>query len=382
MSIAPQTTADSPATPRDRYARVGLADIYDKVQAGERLSGADGLRLYENPDLQAVGALANIVRERKNGNFAYFNRNLRIDYTNVCNKQCLFCAFDRLPGEPGGYVLQRDDIHARLRQYDDVKVTEVHIIGGIHPRLPFSYYIDLLGWVREARPDIHIKAFTMVEIAQMIKISGLGPEGTIRALMDAGLQSCPGGGAEVLSERVHRELFRIKIGPPQWIELQKLVHQCGLRSTATMLYGHIETAAERIEHMEKLRALQDETGGFQTFIPLAFHPANTELSHLPAPSAFDDLRNIAVGRLMLDNFDHVKAYWIMMSAPISQIALAYGADDVDGTTLEETVFHEAGAVTPTGMSVEAIVRMLREAGRIPVERDTLYRHLRVYDSAA
>ena len=382
MSIAPLSTAASQVSPQGRYARAGLADIYDKVQAGERLSSADGLRLYENPDLQAVGALANVVRERKNGNFAYFNRNLRIDYTNVCNKQCLFCAFDRLPGEPGGYVLQRDDIHARLRQYDDVHVTEVHIIGGIHPRLPFSYYIDLLGWVREARPDIHIKAFTMVEIAQMIKISGLGPEGTIRALMDAGLQSCPGGGAEVLSERVHRELFRIKIGPAQWIELQKLVHQCGLRSTATMLYGHIETAAERIEHMEKLRALQDETGGFQTFIPLAFHPANTELSHLPAPSAFDDLRNIAVGRLMLDNFDHVKAYWIMMSAPISQIALAYGADDVDGTTLEETVFHEAGAITPTGMTVEAIVRMLREAGRTPVERDTLYQHLRVYDSAA
>ncbi|PKO19554.1 aminofutalosine synthase MqnE [candidate division BRC1 bacterium HGW-BRC1-1] len=365
-----------------RYTRAGLADIFDKVQAGERLSGADGLRLYETPDLQAVGALANIVRERKSGNFAYFNRNLRIDYTNVCNKQCLFCAFDRLPGEPGGYVLQREDIHARLHQYDDVHVTEVHIIGGIHPRLPFSYYIDLLGWVREVRPDIHIKAFTMVEIAQMIKISGLGPEGTVRALMDAGLQSCPGGGAEVLNERVHRELFRIKIGPAQWLELQKMVHQCGLRSTATMLYGHIETAAERIEHIEKLRALQDETGGFQTFIPLAFHPANTELSHLPAPSAFDDLRNIAVGRLMLDNFDHVKAYWIMMSAPISQIALAYGADDVDGTTLEETVFHEAGAVTPTGMTVESIVRMLREAGRTPVERDTLYQHLRVYDSAA
>lgn len=382
MSVAPQSTAVSQVSLQARYTRAGLADIFDKVQAGERLSGADGLRLYETPDLQAVGALANIVRERKSGNFAYFNRNLRIDYTNVCNKQCLFCAFDRLPGEPGGYVLQREDIHARLHQYDDVHVTEVHIIGGIHPRLPFSYYIDLLGWVREVRPDIHIKAFTMVEIAQMIKISGLGPEGTVRALMDAGLQSCPGGGAEVLNERVHRELFRIKIGPAQWLELQKMVHQCGLRSTATMLYGHIETAAERIEHIEKLRALQDETGGFQTFIPLAFHPANTELSHLPAPSAFDDLRNIAVGRLMLDNFDHVKAYWIMMSAPISQIALAYGADDVDGTTLEETVFHEAGAVTPTGMTVESIVRMLREAGRTPVERDTLYQHLRVYDSAA
>jgi len=382
VSVAPQSTAVSQVSLQARYTRAGLADIFDKVQAGERLSGADGLRLYETPDLQAVGALANIVRERKSGNFAYFNRNLRIDYTNVCNKQCLFCAFDRLPGEPGGYVLQREDIHARLHQYDDVHVTEVHIIGGIHPRLPFSYYIDLLGWVREVRPDIHIKAFTMVEIAQMIKISGLGPEGTVRALMDAGLQSCPGGGAEVLNERVHRELFRIKIGPAQWLELQKMVHQCGLRSTATMLYGHIETAAERIEHIEKLRALQDETGGFQTFIPLAFHPANTELSHLPAPSAFDDLRNIAVGRLMLDNFDHVKAYWIMMSAPISQIALAYGADDVDGTTLEETVFHEAGAVTPTGMTVESIVRMLREAGRTPVERDTLYQHLRVYDSAA
>lgn len=377
-SNSTRTAPVAASVPHHRMAEAGLADIHDKVLAGERLSAGDGLRLYDTPDLLAVGALANIVRERKNGNYAYFNRNLRIDYTNVCNKQCLFCAFDRLPGEPGGYVLTREDVQGRLRQYDDVRVTEVHMIGGIHPRLPFSYYTDLLGWVREVRPDVHIKAFTMVEIAQMVKISGLGPEGTVRALMDAGLRSCPGGGAEVLSDRVHRELFRIKIGPRDWLDLQRVVHRCGLRSTATMLYGHIETAAERIEHMVKLRDLQDETGGFQTFIPLAFHPANTELAHLPGPSAFDDLRNVAAGRLMLDNFDHVKAYWIMMSAPVSQIALAFGADDVDGTVLEETVVHEAGAKTPTGMSVEALVRLIREAGRVPVERDTLYNHLREY----
>ncbi len=361
-----------------RARRAGIHDILEKVLGGRRLSPEDGIRLYEVSDLQTVGGMANLVRERINGDNTYFNRNLRIDYTNVCNKQCLFCAFDRLPGEPGGYTLTREDIRRRFDQHRDARITEVHMVGGINPRLPFAYYTDLLSWVKEIRPDIHVKAFTMVEIAQMIRISKLGAEETVRALMEAGLDSCPGGGAEILSDRVHKELFRIKIGPAQWIELQELVHRCGLKSTATMLYGHIETAAERVEHMVKLRELQDRTAGFQTFIPLAFHPANTELSHLPGPTAVDDLRNVAVGRLMLDNFAHIKAYWIMMSAPVAQAALAYGADDVDGTVLEETIVHEAGATTPTALTVEDLVKLIREAGRTPVERDTVYNVIRVY----
>ena len=355
-----------------------MGAICDKILDGRRLTEDDGLRLYACRDQNALGALANVVRERKNGNVAYFNRNLRIDYTNICNKQCKFCAFDRLPGEAGGYVLSPEEIEARVRQWDHVRLTEVHMVGGVNPRLPFGYYLDILRAIKRVRPEIHVKAFTMVEIAQMIRISKLGPEGTVAALREAGLDSCPGGGAEVLHERIHRELFRLKIGPAEWLSLQRLIHRCGLRSTATMLYGHIETPAERVEHMIRLRELQDETGGFQAFIPLAFHPANTELSHLQGSTGLDDLQNIAVSRLMLDNFDHIKAYWIMLSPPVSQISLWHGADDVDGTVLEETIVHEAGATTPTQLTVEALVQLIRETGRTPVERDTLYRVIQKY----
>ncbi|MBX7243977.1 MAG: aminofutalosine synthase MqnE [Candidatus Sumerlaeaceae bacterium] len=375
------TTAAPVKLPRhieSQVERSGLGDIYAKVAEGVRLSAEDGIRLFEASDILSLGALANIVRERKNGDYTYFNRNLRIDYTNICNKQCLFCAFDRLPGEIGGYVLGEKEIAERFARYDAYKITEVHMVGGINPKLPFSYYTDLLRSVKRLRPDIHIKAFTMVEIAQMIRISKMSAEDTIAALKEAGLGSCPGGGAEVLVDRVHKELFRLKIGPKQWIDLQKIVHQCGLKTTATMLYGHIETLPERIEHLVRLRELQDETGGFQTFIPLAFHPRNTELSHLAGPTGMDDIKNIAVARLMLDNFDHIKAYWIMMSPALSQMSLWFGADDIDGTVLEETIVHEAGATTPTGLTVETLLRTIREAGRTPVERDTVYNILQVF----
>ncbi|MCX7717344.1 MAG: aminofutalosine synthase MqnE [Candidatus Sumerlaeaceae bacterium] len=380
-AAGPATETKTPTLPaywEARLHRLGLGQIYDKVCSGVRLSAEDGVRLYACHDQNALGALANLVREQKNGNDAYFNRNLRIDYTNICNKQCTFCAFDRLPGEAGGYVLTPEDIEARVRQWDHVRLTEVHMVGGINPRLPFGYYLDILRAIKRVRPNIHVKAFTMVEIAQMIRISKLGPEATVAALREAGLDSCPGGGAEVLNERVHKELFRLKIGPDEWLSLQRLVHRCGLRSTATMLYGHIETPAERIEHMVRLRELQDETGGFQAFIPLAFHPANTELSHLPGTTGLEDLRNISVSRLMLDNFDHIKAYWIMLSPPVSQISLWHGADDIDGTVLEETIVHEAGATTPTALTVEALIGLIRETGRTPVERDTLYRPLQKF----
>ncbi|MCX7963742.1 MAG: aminofutalosine synthase MqnE [Candidatus Sumerlaea chitinivorans] len=357
----------------------GLADLYEKVQAGERLTISDGLRLYHTPQLGLLALLADIVRRRKVGEYAFFNRNLRIDYTNICNKKCLFCAFDRLPGEPGGYVLEQEDIVERIRAARAYNITEVHMVGGINPRLPFTYYLDLLRWVKSELPNVHVKAFTMVELEQIIKVSKLTPEETLLALREAGLDSCPGGGAEVLSDRVRKELYPLKIGPARWLELQRLAHRCGLRTTATMLYGHVETVEERLEHMAKLRELQDETGGFQAFVPLAFHPENTELAHLPMPSGCTDLRTIAVSRLMLDNFDHIKAYWVMLTPKLAQVALAFGADDLDGTVINETIVHEAGAQTPLALSVDELVALIREAGRKPAERDSLYRILREWE---
>lgn len=356
----------------DQIHRSGLSDIYERVLRGERLSREQGLRLYESKDLSSVGAMANIVRERLNGNVAYFNRNLHINYTNICNKQCLFCAFDRLPGEEGGYTMYEPEIAERFKRWEGVKISEVHMVAGINPKLPFQYYLDLLRTVKKIRPDIHIKAFTMIELAQMVRLSRLSPEETVAQLKEAGLDSCPGGGCEVLSDRVHKELFRLKQSPQQWLDMQRVVHKAGLRSNATLLYGHIETYEERVDHFIKLRELQDETGGFQTFIPLAFHPDNTEMSHLNPTTGFDDLKNIAVARLMLDNFQHIKAFWIMISPTLAQVSLSYGCDDMDGTVLEEKITHEAGALTPQGLTLDYLVHLIKEAGREPVERDTLY----------
>lgn len=376
-TIEPTTVRDGqlPRFLEDELHRAGLADIYEKVLNADRLSYDDGLALYHTRQLNLVAALANIVRERKNGNIAYFNRNLHINYTNICNKQCLFCAFDRLPGEEGGYIMYEKEIAERFKRWEGIPISEVHMVAGIHPRLTFDYYLDLLRTVKRIRPDIHIKAFTMIELAQMSRISKLPIDETIAALKEAGLDSCPGGGCEVLSDRVHKELFRLKLKPEQWLETQRAVHRSGLRSNATLLYGHIETMDERVTHFMKLRELQDETGGFQTFIPLAFHPDNTEISHLPPTTGFDDLKNIAVARLMLDNFPHIKGYWTMISPSLAQVSLSYGSDDMDGTILEEKITHEAGAVVPQGLSLEYLVKLIKEAGRIPVERDTLYTEL-------
>lgn len=373
-----QTGGELPSFMESQLSRAGLSSIYNKVAVGKRLSFEDGVKLYETRDLLSVGALANIVRERKNGNVAYFNRNLHINYTNICNKLCLFCAFDRLPGQEGGYTMYEKEIEDRFAQWQGIDISEVHMVAGINPKLPFSYYTDLLRTVKRIRPHIHIKAFTMIELAQMLKLSGLGVEGTIEALKEAGLDSCPGGGCEVLSDRVHKELFHLKLGPKQWLDMQRAVHKAGLRSNATMLYGHIETTQERVNHFIQLRELQDETGGFQTFIPLAFHPDNTEMAHLPPTTGFDDLKNIAVARLMLDNFQHIKAFWIMISPKLAQVSLSFGCDDMDGTVLEEKITHEAGALTPQGLTLDELVRMIKEAGRDPVERDTLYNVLARY----
>jgi len=349
----------------------GIGDIAQRVLARQRLSRDDGARLYR-ADLHAVGALANLVRERMHGDLAYFNVNQHINYTNVCNKLCRFCAFQRLPGQAGAYVMRPEEVAAKIRACKDEPVTEVHMVAGIYPKLPYEYYLDILRAVKAERPAIHVKAFTMIELMQIARRAKKPLAEVLPELRAAGLDSCPGGGAEVFADRVHKLGYDNKNTGDEWLETARTVHQAGLRSNCTMLHGHIETVEERVDHLDRLRRLQDETGGFQTYIPLSFHPANTEWSHLPGPTALDELREIAVARLMLDNIDHVKAYWIMLSIPVAQLALSFGADDVDGTVVEEKIYHEAGATTPQRVLRAELVQWIRDAGRVPVERDTLY----------
>ena len=363
------------ASAEDRLAATaraaGIGDLAAKVLAGERLSVDDGLRLYR-ADLHAVGALANHVRERMHGDLAYFNVNQHVNYTNICNKLCRFCAFQRLPGQPGAYWMTPEEAAAKVEALLDQPVTEVHMVAGIHPRLEYGYYLDLLRAVKRARPSIHVKAFTMVELDQIAKKARKPLEQVLPELIEAGLGSVPGGGAEVFSERVRAATYHLKISGDEWLDIARKVHRAGLRSNCTMLHGHVETVEERVDHLDRLRRLQDETGGFQTYVPLSFHPENSEMADVPGPTALDELREIAVGRLLLDNVPHVKAYWILMDVPIAQLALAFGADDVDGTVVEEKIYHEAGATTPQRVAREELVQWIRDAGRIPVERDTLY----------
>ncbi|MBL6757191.1 MAG: aminofutalosine synthase MqnE [Planctomycetes bacterium] len=365
---------------RAQAAAAGIGDIAERVFAGERLSREDGVRLY-GADLHAVGALANWVRERKHGDLTYFNVNQHINYTNVCNKLCRFCAFQRLPGQEGAYVMKPEEVAEKIRAQLDEPVTEVHMVAGIYPKLPYEYYLDILRAVKEVRPAIHIKAFTMIELMQIARRAKKPLAEVLPELVEAGLGSCPGGGAEVFSDRVRDEGYDKKNTGDEWIDTARTVHQAGLHSNCTMLHGHIETVEERVDHLDRLRLLQDETGGFQTYIPLSFHPDNTEWSHLPGPTALEELREIAVSRLLLDNIDHIKAYWIMLSIPVAQMALAYGADDVDGTVVEEKIYHEAGATTPQQVLRAELVQWIRDAGRIPVERDTIYNVLWSADEA-
>jgi aminodeoxyfutalosine synthase len=356
----------------ERARAAGLGDVAAKVLARERLSLDDGLALYRTPALYVVGELADHVRTRLHGDLAYFNVNQHVNYTNWCNKFCAFCSFDRLPGQEGAFLLTPEQAAEKIRAQLHEPVTEVHMVAGVWPKIPYEYYLELLRAVKAARPSIHVKAFTMVELDQIAKTAKKPLTEVLEELKAAGLGSCPGGGAEVFSERIHKEGYRLKISGQQWLDLARTVHAAGLRTNCTMLHGHLETPEERVDHLDRLRRLQDETGGFQTYIPLSFHPANNEWSHLPGPSALDELREIAVGRLMLDNIAHVKAYWIMLGIPIAQLALSFGADDVDGTVVEEHIYHDAGARTPQEVQRDELVRWIREAGRIPVERDTLY----------
>ncbi|MFT4646871.1 MAG: aminodeoxyfutalosine synthase [Planctomycetota bacterium] len=360
---------------QERCSKAGLDAIYQKVMAGKRLSTDDGIQLYNTPDLHAVGALANFVRDRMHGDDTFFNVNQHINYTNVCNKLCRFCSFQRLPGQEGAYVMKPEEVATKIREQLDEPVTEVHVVGGVYPRLPYSYYIDILQAIKKERPGIHIKSFTMVELMQIARLAKKPLAEVLPELQAAGLGSCPGGGAEVFAKRVHDEGYHKKNTGEEWIEAARTVHEAGIKSNCTMLHGHIETIEERVDHLNRLRLLQDETGGFQTYIPLSFHNAGNEWSHLPGPTAMDELREIAIGRLMLDNIPHVKAYWIMLGIPIAQTALSFGANDVDGTVVEEKIYHEAGAQTPQAVKREELVRWIRDAGRTPVERDTIYNEL-------
>lgn len=346
--------------------------IHGKVEAGERLAFDDGVFLYEHADFGVLGELANLVRERKNGHRAYYNVNTHLNPTNVCVYRCTFCAFRADLKSPRGYVMSDAQILERAEQAARRGATELHIVGGLHHQLHYEWYLNVIRIIHQAHPRLHLKAYTAVEWDWFQRLTGRPTRDILADFRDAGLGSIPGGGAEIFHPDVRDKICEHKADSDAWIRIHREAHLLGLRSNATMLYGHIEKACHRVDHLCKLRELQDETGGFQTFIPLAFHPDNTQLAHLPKPSGLLDLKTMAISRLMLDNFPHIKAYWIMLGIQTAQVALAYGADDLDGTVVHEKIYHDAGSDTPQELTVAEIRRLIEEAGRVPVERDTLY----------
>jgi aminodeoxyfutalosine synthase len=350
-----------------------IADIYDKVMAEHRLSRDDGLRLFQSRDLLALGFLANVVRERFHGEKTYWVYNQHINYSNVCVNGCTFCAFSRRQGEEGGFVLTVEQVLNKVRERLHEPIREIHVVGGCHPDLPFSYYLDLVREIKKVRPESVIKAFTTVEVAHLAHNERLSVSEVLQAFKEAGVQALPGGGAEVFSNRVRQLLCPEKLNSDGWLQVAKEAHLMGMRSNATLLYGHVETAAERVDHMLALREAQDETGGFMTFIPLAFQTANTTLSNVQPRTGFTDLKTIAVSRLLLDNFAHIKAYWIMLGVKMAQIALQFGADDLDGTVMEEHIGHMAGAQSAEALTPDELQGLIRAAGRQPVERDTFFK---------
>ena len=349
------------------------------VRAGQRITTDEALFLFASNDLLAIGELAAFINERKNGQNVYFNVNRHINPTNVCVNRCAFCAFSRTAGEDGAYTMALDEMCRKAREAEAEGATEVHIVGGLHPDLAFEFYEETLLGIHSAAPGLHIKAFTAVEIEYFSRISGLSIEQVLERLKIAGLGSMPGGGAEILVEEVRQKICPEKITGARWLEIIRLAHFAGLKTNATMLYGHVESHADRVAHMEMLRILQDETGGFQAFIPLAFQPENSDLKlNIKGTSGLDDLKTLAIARIFLDNFDHIKAYWIMLGEKIAQVSLAFGVNDLDGTVVEEKIGHDAGASSPQTLTKEGIIRLIRKADKIPVERDTLYKPLRSY----
>jgi aminodeoxyfutalosine synthase len=324
-----------------------LEPVSKKVLAGERLSPEDGI-------------------------VTYFNVNRHINPTNVCVAHCKLCAFGRSVDSPGAYTFSLEQIYERAAEGVSEGATEFHIVGGLHPDLPFEWYLEMIRGLKQRYPQVHLKAFTMVEVGYYSRLAKLSIKDTLLAMKNAGVDSLPGGGAEVFHPRVRKIICDHKVSGQRWLEIARTAHEIGLKSNATMLYGHIETPEERVDHLVQLRETQDKTGGFVTFIPLQFHPANTALADIPPATGFDDVKTIAVSRLMLDNFDHIKAYWIMLTPRVAQIALRFGANDLDGTVVEENIYHDAGATTPEYMSRGELERLIRAAGREPVERDTAY----------
>lgn len=354
---------------------ITVASITEKVNAGERLSFDEGMFLEEQGDLLTLGKLAHLVRTRRHGNIAYYNTNIHLNPTNVCVYRCTFCAFRSDLRSEKSYVFDANMIRDRALEARSRGATEIHVVGGLHHLKKFDWYVDVVRTIHETCPEIHIKAWTGVEINWFAHLTKKPYRWILEQLMEAGLGSLPGGGAEIFDEEVRAQICEHKADSQSWIDIHRTAHELGLRSNATMLYGHVEHARHRINHLLRLRELQDETGGFQTFIPLAFHPENTGMAHLRKPSSLMDLRTLAISRLMLDNFDHIKAYWIMLGEETAQVALGFGADDLDGTVVHELIYHDAGAETPEGLTVEQIHQLIREAGCEPVERDTLYRRV-------
>ncbi|MBA3534628.1 MAG: aminofutalosine synthase MqnE, partial [Ardenticatenales bacterium] len=355
--------------------RKGLTDIAEKVARGERLTREEGVRLYESHDLVAIGQMANRVRERLHGKQVFFNKNRHINPTNICAVHCNFCSFRRNGNEADAYWWTAEQIVARVRPDVDENTTEFHIVGGLHPELGVEYYNSIFRALKQAFPWIHLKGMTAVEIHYLAQLENKSWEEVVESMHAAGLDSLPGGGAEIFAEHVRRRICPEKSTADEWLAIHRIAHNLGMRSNATMLYGHIEDAAARVDHMIRLRELQDETGGFQTFIPLAFHPMNNGLGKKVDrewTTGVDDLKTLAIARLMLDNFAHIKAYWIMLTPGIAQVALRFGADDIDGTVIEEKIYHDAGATTAQGMTRRELMRYIRAVGCTPVERDTLY----------
>ncbi len=358
-----------------------LWPILEKVQACERLSFADGVTMYRSSDLLSLGYMANLVRERWHGDVTYFNVNRHINPTDVCVASCRLCAFGKKAKDPNSYTMSMEQVWEMAGKGYAEAVTEFHIVGGLHPELTLDWFCEMIAGLKERYPGVHLKAFTMVEVAYFAKRARISIRETLRRLKEAGVDSMPGGGAEVFSERVRRIICDHKIDGGEWLEAARTAHELGIKSNCTMLYGHLETAEDLSDHLVKLRTLQDETNGFVTFIPLAFHPAHTALSHLSTTSGFDDLKQIAVSRLMFDNIPHIKAYWIMMTPSVAQIAQRFGANDIDGTVVEEKIYHDAGATTAQHLRRQDLLRLIREAGREPVERDTSYHPVTRTESA-
>jgi len=356
----------------DLQPNARLAAIREKVEAGQRLSFDDGMYLEEHADLFALGELANIVRERKNGTFAYYNVNTHLNPTNVCVYRCTFCAFRADLKSPKGYVMSDEQIVQRAAEAESRGATELHIVGGLHHQLPYEWYLNVVRIIHRAHPRLHLKAYTAVEWDWFARLTGRPTRALLAEFQEAGLGSLPGGGAEIFHPDVRDKICEHKADAAEWLRIHREAHTLGLRSNATMLYGHIEEPRHRIDHLCRLRTLQDETGGFQTFIPLAFHPDNTGLAHIPKASGMMDLKVMAISRLMLDNFAHIKAYWIMLGIKTAQVALSFGADDIDGTVVHEKIYHDAGSDSPQELTVAELRRLIEEAGRVPVERDTLY----------